>query len=310
MSNQLSELLELAIPLPLTASFRQQANSYAAQFFTANTRHRMYFNSLAVLVADVYLRLLGFETDLTKPERWNAVHRLWSEGNEIELLGLGNLECCLISLEQQSVVLPVEIESDRPLIGYLFVEIDRSEKVATLMGFLPTIHPESVDSEMQITTLKSMDDLIDYLTEQETSILNRTDEIRDLNFEFSEGITINYLKNWLNNIYEMGWQPAKRNLTNVTAKKELQLGGQTFELELVISQRNQELLFVEVIIRCQNAYLPIGMQVSVPDESDIYTQTVEFQADLISIPLEFRSGEEFWIELRLNQSAIREYFIA
>jgi hypothetical protein len=67
---------------------------------------------------------------------------------------------------------------------------------------------------------------------------------------------------------------------------------------------------VRVIVQGENTYLPRGMQVSVPDESEIYTETVNQVADLISIPLELVPGEEFWVELRLGEASIREYFIA
>ncbi|NMG08992.1 DUF1822 family protein [Brasilonema sp. UFV-L1] len=319
MSDKLNVLRKLAIPFPITASFRRQARGYASQYFTQQTQERSYFNSLAVLVADAYFRLLGFETNVTQPERWNAVRRLWSEANELELRGLGNLECCVIATEQQSVILPPESLSDELRrgvayrIGYLFVEIASSEKSATLIGFLPAFHRETTDAEVAIADLQSMDDLIDYLTQQEASSL--TDSLaervqtNDLTGEFAEK-KITYLRNWLNNIYEADWEPSMRDLRSVTCKKNLQLAEQVFEIQLSVSQNNDELIFVRVNVQCKSGSLPRGMQVSVPDESDIYTETVNEAADLISIPLELSSGEEFWVELRLGETFIREYFIA
>jgi hypothetical protein len=83
-------------------------------------------------------------------------------------------------------------------------------------------------------------------------------------------------------------------------------------MQLSVSQNNDDhdqLIFVTVIIQGENTVLPMGMQVSVPDESDIYTETVNEAGDLIKILLELSPDEEFWVELRIGETFIREYFI-
>jgi hypothetical protein len=292
MSDKINVLLELAISFPLTELFRRQAKAYASQYFTEDTQQRIYLNTLAVLVADAYFRMLNFETNLAKPERWNAAKRLWNEANELEIVGLGNLECCVINTKQKYFFL-LNKNLSNPL-GYLFVEIASSEKSATLIGFLPASHCETTDAEMSMSDLQSMDDLIDYLT---------------LTQEFAEKKII-YLRNWLNNVYEADWEPSTRDLKTATCKKKLQLAEQVFEMQLSVSQGNNELIFVRVNVKSESGSLPRGMQVSVPDESEIYTETVNEAANLISIPLEFSSGEKFWVELRLGETFMREYFIA
>ncbi len=315
MTDKLNVLRELAIPFPIPASFRRQARAYASQYFTQDVQERIYFNTLAVLVADAYFRLLGFETNLTKPERWNALCRLWSEANELELPGLGNLGCQVIATGQQTVTLPLESLSEisRPNpahgIGYLFVEIESSEKLATLVGFLPAFHLETTDAELAIEDLQSMDDLIDCLAQQEASSVAEVAQTIDLTQEFAEK-KITYLRNWLNNVYTADWEPSMRDLRTATCKKKLQLAGQAFKIQLSVSQSNDNLVLVRVIVQGESTSLPKGMQVSVPDESDIYTETVNEATDLISIPLELSSGEEFWVELRLGESFSREYFVA
>lgn len=308
MTDNLNSLEELAIPFPIPPSFRQQARAYAAQYFTEPAQERVYLNTLALLVSNGYLRLLGFETNLSNPERWNAALRLWSEANELELPGLGNLVCCVITTEQENIIIPSESLVDA--IGYLFVEIASSQTSANLIGFLPAVNAEITDAEVAMSTtsytyadLHSMDDLVDYLAQLQT---NRTN---DLTQEFAER-KITYLRNWLNNIYTADWEPSMRDLRGATCKKKLDLAGQIFELQLSVSPSEDELMLVRVIVQGENTYLPRGMQVSVPDESDIYTETVNETADLISIPLELAYGEEFWVELRLGEASIREYFIA
>lgn len=248
--------------------------------------------------------MLGFETNLTEPDRWNALQRLWSEANELELTGLGNLECQAIEAGQQTVILSAESSSD--LIGCLFVEIDRTNRSASLIGFVPAVIS---GQEVAIAELQSMDDLIDYLAQLKTSVSIEIPQIIDITREFAEKKTT-YLRDWLNNIYTADWEPAMRGLQTVTCKKKLQLAELVFEMQLSVDRHNDESVLVRVIVRGEGFILPSGMQVSVPDEFDIYTETVKDAADLIDIPLELLSGEEFWVELRLGESAIREYFVA
>ena len=205
--------------------------------------------------------------------------------------------------EQQTVTLPAESSIDP--IGYLCIEIASSEKTATLLGFLPSVHPAG---EIEIAQLQSMDELIDYLAPSETSLPIQISQTIDIAQEFAEKKTT-YLRNWLNNIYTADWEPAMRDLRTVTCKKKLQLAGQEFEMQLSVDRHHDELVLVRVIVRAESATLPKGMQVSVPDESDIYTETVNDIANLIDIPLELSSGEDFWVELRLDESFSREYFI-
>ncbi|MEY3332592.1 MAG: hypothetical protein RLZZ176_892 [Cyanobacteriota bacterium] len=303
--DKLNVLQDLAIPFPITTSFRHQARAYAAQYFIPNIQQRIYLHTLAVFVADAYFQILGFETNLNRPERWDVIKRLWSEANELELLGLGNLECCVIAREQEKIILPFDIVSNN--IGYLFIEIADSEKEAVLMGFLPAF--DTKHEELQITDLQSVDDLIDSLSDKKTPLLAETAEIDEISLEFTEK-KITYLRNWLNNIYEGDWQPATRDLRNATCKKNISLAGQIFKMQLSISQNNHDqLIFVTVTIQGENTFLPMGMQVSVPDESDIHTETVNETGDLIKIPLELSPDEEFWVELRIGETFIREYFI-
>jgi hypothetical protein len=96
---------------------------------------------------------------------------------------------------------------------------------------------------------------------------------------------------------------------SATHKKKIQLAEQIFEMQLCIRERSEAIL-VEVIIQCAEGFLPVGMQVSVPDESEIYTETVINSSEKsILIPLEFQPDREFWVELRIGSTAAKEYFI-
>jgi Protein of unknown function (DUF1822) len=259
-------------------------------YFIPDT-HRVYLNALAVLVADAYLRLLNFQTSLAQPERWNAADRLWGEASELELVGLGKIECRAVLAGQTVVFLPPETWVDR--IGYLFIEVAASEKAAKLVGFLPADSLETSEAEVIIRNLRSIDQMIDYLTDLEEFV----------------SYQITYFKNWLNNIYEAGWEPALRDLSFITGQKKISLAEQVFVLQIYVSQGSDELTDVRVNVRAESGFLPKGLQVSVPDENEIHVETVNEPADLIVVPLEFLAGEEFWVDVQMGDNSIREYFI-
>jgi Protein of unknown function (DUF1822) len=296
MIDQPSTLSDLAMPFPITSATRRQARAYAAQYFIPDTRG-VYLNTLAVLVADNYLRLLNFQTNLAQPERWNAADRLWGETSELELVGLGKIECRAVLAGQTVVFLPPETWVDR--IGYLFIEVAASEKAAKLVGFLPEDSLKISEAEVIIKNLQSIDQMIDYLTDLEESRLSK---------EFVS-YQITYLKNWLNNIYEAGWEPALRDLSVTTGQKKISLSEQVFLLQVAFSQSSDESIGIRINIRAESGFLPKGLQVSVPDENEIYIETVNEPADLIIIPLEFLAGEDFWVNLQMGADSIREYFI-
>jgi Protein of unknown function (DUF1822) len=297
MIDQPSTLSDLAMPFPITSAARRQARAYAAQYFIPDTRG-VYLNTLAVLVADNYLRLLNFQTNLAQPERWNAADRLWGETSELELVGLGKIECRAVLAGQTVVFLPPETWVDR--IGYLFIEIAASEKAAKLVGFLPADSLKISEAEVIIKNLQSVDQMIDYLTDLEESRLSE---------EFVS-YQITYLKNWLNNIYEAGWEPALRDLSVITGQKKISLSEQVFLLQVAVFRGGDESIGIRVTVRAESGSLPIGMKVIVPDECEDYVEMVNSLADVIIIPLELLAGEEFWIELQIGAGSSREYFIA
>ncbi|MBF2063768.1 MAG: DUF1822 family protein [Calothrix sp. C42_A2020_038] len=320
MSDQLNRAPELAISLPIPGSFRQQAKAYALQYFIPDVRKRVYLQTLGLLAVNGYLHLLGFPTNLSAPERWNAAYRVWSEVNELELPGYGYLQCCAITPGQETAILTSECSLSQvnscinksDCIGYVFVEIANGEKTATLIGFLPFSGADAnleIDTEIAIANLQPIDDLIDDLSGREASTAVNTNQFDDLTREFTK-TKITYLRNWLNHIYEGEWQPSFRDLNTTTCKKKLQLAGRTLTIQLSVAAGSDRLTLVQVIVQAENTTLPQGLQVSVPDESEIYTETVNGVADMISIPLELSADEEFWVELRFQEQAIREYFIA
>ncbi len=307
MNDKLQILWDLAMPFPVTSLCRQQAKDYAEQYLAPSTQREIYVNTLSLLVADAYFRLLNFQTDLGMAKRWNAAFRLWTSATELGLGELGKIECRAISAAQKFVVLPPEaVYGDR--IGYLFIEIDDSEKMARLLGFLPTI-PDGVDPvEILLEDLMSMDEMIDYLAELESYCVNKVATVDELSQEFAAQKLI-YLREWLNNAYIDGWQPVMRRLNTITGQKTIPLAGHLFDLQMAMSIDSNESTLVRLTVRNVVGLLPKGMMVLVPDEEEIYAETVSEPVDLVTIPMEFPKGATFWVELRLNEDFIREYFV-
>jgi Protein of unknown function (DUF1822) len=293
MIDQPSDSPDLSMPLPVSKIARRRAQAYADQYFIPDTRE-IYLNTLSVLIADTYFQMLNFPTNLIRAERWNAAYRLWGGAAELELVGLGNIECRTVRAGQATIILPPDTWDDR--IGYLFIEIAASEKVAKLLGFLPAVSLRISEAEVIINDLQSIDQMIDYLTDLENSS--------------STSFQTTYLRSWLNNIYRMDWEPAIRDLNVATGQKKISLAKQIFVLLVSVSQGNDELTCIRVTVRAESGFLPRGLKVSVPDEYDIHTEIVNEPADLIVIPLEFLAGAEFWVELQMEADSVKEYFIA
>jgi Protein of unknown function (DUF1822) len=283
MSDKLQILQDLAVPFPIASSFRHQAKSYTAQYLNQDLHEKIYLNILSVLIANAYFQMLNFSTNLS----CNVTSLLWSEAIELELVGLGKLECQSISIDQEMVELLPEIRGDR--IGYLFIEIADSEKEAKIFGFWPVDFVVVDQEEVSIAELKSTDEMIDYLGELTTR-------------KFTS------IRKWLDNIYEADWEPALRSLTITTGQKRLELAGEIFILQLAVSQKDAELISIDVRVQGVGGLLPRGLKVTVPDEFKLHTETVNTPVDLVMIPMEFAAGQEFWVELRKGTAFSREYF--
>lgn len=178
------DIENIAILLPLTSQNREIAHNFAAQQATPQKAEQVLYNTLAVMAVQSYLEMLGIPTDLASSDSWNPVMRTYENVADLELVGLGKLECLPLKSSDLSCQVPMEVWSLR--LGYVAVRIDDSWKKAELLGFVERVNTE----QLAIANLKPIETLIDHLHEVKTA--NFSPRLVDLG-------------QWLNNVFTAGW---------------------------------------------------------------------------------------------------------
>ncbi|HBE18182.1 MAG TPA: hypothetical protein DEA78_10140, partial [Cyanobacteria bacterium UBA11159] len=164
-------LLGSSMPMPITETAIKTAHKFADQQPTLDKKEQVYLNTLAVLAVRDYLQLMEIDTDLANSDSWHPVVRLCADIADLNLPGLGRLECRPVkvfnsdgksSLSELSPCsnicsVPPEVWCDR--IGYVVVQIDEEKREANLLGFAKN----AGKGELYFNQLESLDSLLEYL---------------------------------------------------------------------------------------------------------------------------------------------------
>lgn len=150
------ELREFTVPL--SSKQHHLAEQFCYRQSNKEKAKQVYLNTLAVFAVDFYLRCMMIETDWEASLSWDLVARTLIDVADLDLPGIGTLECRPVLPEQQVVQIPSEVRSDR--IGYIGVRIDKSLQKATLLGFSKTA---PLTGELHISELQSLEDLLKVL---------------------------------------------------------------------------------------------------------------------------------------------------
>src|SRR5919202_532289 len=142
MTYHINEIEEFALPLPITQVARRTAQEFASQQPTPQKAEQVRLNTLAVYAVNDYLQMMGIPCDLSVGDSWNPITRLCADVADLEITGVGRLECRPLKLHEQTCYIPPEVWSDR--IGYVIVQIDESSFEATVLGFTQTASTEEL----------------------------------------------------------------------------------------------------------------------------------------------------------------------
>jgi hypothetical protein len=184
---------EFSLPLPISEANRTIAQEFAAQQPTPEKVEQVRLNTLAVCVVNYYLQMMGISTDLKASDSWNPVLRLFSNIADLEVVGLGRLECRSITTHEQTCYIPPEVWSDR--IGYVVVQFDELFREASVLGFARTAM-----EYLPISELQPLEDLLSHLNllrEPVTQIALQSGATSQTQVSLSQ---------WLQNVFEIGWQ--------------------------------------------------------------------------------------------------------
>ncbi len=173
----------LPISITITKAERKQAYQFAEEQNTPAKAEQVYRNTLAVLVTQRYLQLLGITTTTETSNSWNTLNRLLENVADLYIPQLqGILECRPVHGNDSKCSIPEEVWEER--LGYIVVQLDHPYQEAQILGFVETV---SV-SELPLSYLQSLDNLTNKFLEQ-------TPE---------DAVS---LRQWLQERFESDWQP-------------------------------------------------------------------------------------------------------
>jgi len=302
---------DLSISLPITQSYRQIAAQFSQQQPTGEKATQVLLNSLAVLVVNDCLQMLGIPTDLSASDSWNSVVRMGADLADIVIPGKGRLECRPIKTGAETCPIPLEVWSDR--IGYLVVQIDGDLRAGKLLGFVPNV--DTVN--LPITQLQPLEKLLEKLHQPATN-------------------TLVNLSQWLADIFETGWQQVetlltptqnqlafsfrnnKQNPIAIQRAKLIDLGmivsGHPVALIVEITPVNNESINIRLMLHTTGneiAFLPPAIQLILLDElgNNLLTSQARKADNYIQLQFSGEPGERFSVKVALGDASITENFI-
>ncbi len=299
----------ITLTLPITSRAMEFARQFAQQQFTPAKRDRVCLNTLAVCTVNNYLEMMGFETNLPGGDSWHPIARMGGNVADLEVNGIGKLECIPVRAEDTEYAIPAEVWLDR--VGYLFVEINLAAQFATIRGFIP-----QATAIVSRDRLRSPEDLIDRLHGLMATPLVRLDRWLD-------GLEETFINGW-QSIESLFTTPelAFRSIS-VPTRPDLIQRGKVVDLGIQLSS-NQIALVVELspiedrdriqvrlkVCPVDRAYLLSNIQLIILDEFDrVFLEAQSRSADSL-IQLEFTGtpGEKFGVVVKLGNAEVIEQF--
>ncbi|MEH2081248.1 MAG: DUF1822 family protein [Nostoc sp.] len=312
----------LTFSAPIPVNGRHRAEELRKQQATQVKGEQVYLNTLSVSFVNYYLYCMGFETDLHKSDSWNVIQQTLMDIADLSLKNLGLLECRPVLSDAQFVYVPPEVQSNR--IGYVAVQIDKSFREATLLGFVKQVQTDL----LPINQLQPLDNLLEYL--EELSQLQIA-EIADNSLESNQNLV--NLKQWLENIFEVGWQEVETLLGTqsinpawsmrskagafLSRGKLIDLGklltAQAVVLVVTLPADNEQEMDIIVELHPTNGqdYLPPNLHLMVLDFEGTSVMEAQTRSSNKNIQLEFSCevGERFSVKLVLGDISITENFV-
>jgi len=260
--------------------------------------------------------------------------RSFMDAADLEVLGLGRLECRAIAADSPTCYIPPEVWEDR--IGYVVVRLDEAEKEATVLGFAKQVNQE----RLEIEQLQPLENLLSHLHD-----LNAITSLSFANANTPVS-TVN-LGQWFQNTFESGWQtvasllnPTENNLAFSFRKAEepskekpsqndvdrsenfvrraklidlgMQLAGHSVALvmELRPASAQKTDLIVQLHPTGGEIFLPPSLQLIVLDESGaVFLEARARRADnYIQLQFSGTPGERFSVKVALGDVGITENF--
>ncbi len=306
--------------VPLAEAYRQ-AEGFSQGHRTPQKQQQVRLNTLAVWAVDYYLQCLGIDTDLAGSSSWNRVSQALLDTGELSVPALGDgktLECRPVLPGAETVYVPPATREQ--CCGYLVVQIDESQKQATIVGFLPTVQAEYVP----LKQLRPLEEFLDHIEVLEQSgAAQPVPEIPVLAAITSTAdTTIASLSRWLQGVVDEGWQtldqvfgqspmpslafravPSGAIARAVSLDLGMHLAGHGLGLVVTCEANNHEMdILVQVHPLREQTTLPPGLTLIVSETNGdaVLTATARQADNYIQLPFSGAVGERFNIQVVLG----------
>lgn len=188
----MNNIEDFSLSLPITATARNTAQRFASQQSSSEAAERVRRNTLSILVMDNYLEMMGIPTNLEASDSWHPVVRLCADFADLEIVGVGKLECRSLRAGESTCYMPPEVWEGR--IGYTVLRLEEDGRSATILGFVKKVSTENLALDL-LEPIENLCDAIAVLREPSES-------------------PISNLSNWLQDLFESGWQELETLLGN------------------------------------------------------------------------------------------------
>jgi hypothetical protein len=307
-----------ALSLPIVQAARTYAQQFAQQQNSPEKSQQVRLNTLAVWVVKDYLQMMNIATDLVNSQSWNSMMRMIVDIADLELPGIGCLECRPVQSQQTECYVPPETWEKR--VGYVIVEIDEAQLIAKIRGFVPQVK----DEYLCLNQILPIEDLFEHLESLKAA---------------PSGIVTN-LSQWFHGIFETGWQSWETLwnqpdlLTNLgfrnygisaSQRKSLSINQRAKLIDLGTNIIPEKLvLIVEICpqsggrthIQLQlrsvsDRVLPSGLKLAVLDGCETIFLELQVESSKNQMQLQFNgeAGEHFSLRVELNSCQFTEKFV-
>ncbi|MBD1999326.1 DUF1822 family protein [Leptolyngbya sp. FACHB-541] len=318
--------MTFAIPLPISQSAIATADRFAQRQPNLQKASQVRLNTLAVRVMQDYLQLMGIDTSLSG-DSWNPVTQLMANVADLEIEGLGRLECRSVSSNAVTCPIPPEVWHER--IGYVVLQINELQHEAYLLGFVETVE----DEELPLNQLQPPEELFDHLDRLLHPVAMAKPIISEqMMGQMSDRLTS--LSQWLQDRFQVGWETVESLLApqnqlaygfrGSAAVLEPNLVRRAKRIHAGIQAAAQPLLLVvnlmpqleEINIRLQlyhefKTYLPHGIKLVVLDNTNsVFLEAESRQTDnYIQLEFDAIAGEVFTVQVQFEGSIVTEAFV-
>ena len=307
------------LTVPLNSSIHDVARQFASQQLTPAKGMRVYLNTLSVCAVDRYLKYLQIETEPTNSDSWHPSLRALFDVADLVVPHLGKLECRPILSGETTLILPPEVTKER--IGYIVIRFGDNLQEAQLIGFASPLAANSLN-ELKIAEIKPLDTLFDVLETLESNLAVTT-----------EKTPIN-LSQWLQNVFDRGWQVVEELLppktiglsyrkTEVRRAKvfDFATDKNIHQVTLIVTLKleNTEELGIHLLLFPLGKKTQLLPQSSLPPQTNlmVLTESGEVFREITArekdtfIQYEFtgQPGERFSIKIGLGDASITEAFV-